>query len=331
MFDKRLHRLPEKPYSDDDKKFSELCTSDSKINTNSKDPKLVCRWRSIWLPYFRVAEEVLHWSPYISLYYDVITDRETQHITQIAKNQLYTGVTVGKEGHQLDDRRSSHVTFIDDWDAPVVNWVSRRVERLTNLDLAVNYVRERFYQSNAEPMQVVNYGLGGHYSFHLDPIMFDTPDTEHVVVGSGDRLATFLLYLSDVEQGGATIFPKLNLAVAPVKNSALFWYSFKPSGELDELTAHAACPVLIGEKWVSNKWILNYGNTFKRRCGLTRKDTQLDIDEWMRRDWKPTDKMVKQMEKARKRIPMTRKQRREHFFNRLNARLMGTTDNIKFT
>lgn len=31
---------------------------------------------------------------------------------------------------------------------------------------------------------------------------------------------------------------------------------------------HAACPVIVGSKWVANKWIHEAGNEFTRPCGL---------------------------------------------------------------
>ena len=34
-----------------------------------------------------------------------------------------------------------------------------------------------------------------------------------------------------------------------LQNAAIFWYNYKRSGEMDDLSLHAACPVLIGEKW----------------------------------------------------------------------------------
>ena len=36
---------------------------------------------------------------------------------------------------------------------------------------------------------------------------------------------TFMVYLSDVEAGGHTVFPNLGLSVPPVRGSALFWHT----------------------------------------------------------------------------------------------------------
>lgn len=55
--------------------------------------------------------------------------------------------------------------------------------------------------------------------------------------------------MSDVEAGGATVFPHLDVALRPKKGTAAFWYNLLPSGEGDARTRHAACPVLTGFKW----------------------------------------------------------------------------------
>ncbi|KAK6020444.1 hypothetical protein OSTOST_13902, partial [Ostertagia ostertagi] len=55
-------------------------------------------------------------------------------------------------------------------------------------------------------------------------------------------------------------------------NDALFWYNLLKHGDGDSRTRHAACPVLVGVKWVSNKWIHERGNEFRRRCGAKMSD-----------------------------------------------------------
>lgn len=72
--------------------------------------------------------------------------------------------------------------------------------------------------------------------------------------------------MDEVQKGGYTAFPYLKLRIPAVKNAAVFWYNLLPSGEGDSRTRHAACPVILGEKWVVNKWITILDQTFTRPC-----------------------------------------------------------------
>lgn len=140
--------------------------------------------------------------------------------------------------------------------------VDERIAFLTGLNL-----------TSAEDLQVLHYKGGGHYDCHWDwgsnngKGVNREYDEDTVGGPVGGRVATFLIYLSEVEAGGATVFPGLGLGVRPRLGLGLFWFNLLASGEGDKWTRHAACPVL-GEattKWVANKWLHERGNDPGRR------------------------------------------------------------------
>jgi prolyl 4-hydroxylase len=80
------------------------------------------------------------------------------------------------------------------------------------------------------------------------------------LLSCGPRILTFFLYLSDVEEGGETVFPTLNIKVKPKKGRALLWPSVldeDPENQ-DPRTTHAAATVIKGKKYAANAWIHLY-------------------------------------------------------------------------
>lgn len=72
--------------------------------------------------------------------------------------------------------------------------------------------------------------------------------------------------MTTVEMGGDTVFPYLNLKIPSIKGAAAFWHNLKDSGDDEYFTRHASCPVLLGDKWVANKWMHEHGQEFRRPC-----------------------------------------------------------------
>ncbi|XP_052086512.1 prolyl 4-hydroxylase subunit alpha-2-like [Mytilus californianus] len=105
----------------------------------------------------------------------------------------------------------------------------------------------------AENFQIVNYGIGGEYKPHYD--WFEDRYVSSRMHTGTNRILTILFYLSNVEFGGSTVFPHLNIAVPPKKGSALFFTNLDEKGHGDSLTLHAGCPVFFGSKWIANKWV----------------------------------------------------------------------------
>ncbi|WOL11930.1 putative prolyl 4-hydroxylase 3 [Canna indica] len=122
---------------------------------------------------------------------------------------------------------------------------------------------------HGEGFQVLHYEVGQMYIPHHD-YFFD----EYIIENKGQRVATLLMYFSDVEEGGETFFPhaevnntslpwhnelsqcaKMGLGVKPKMGDALLFYNMKPDATMDPQSLHGGCPVVRGNKWSAAKWL----------------------------------------------------------------------------
>ncbi|WP_052749371.1 2OG-Fe(II) oxygenase [Rheinheimera mesophila] len=127
-----------------------------------------------------------------------------------------------------------------------------------NLDIVLFWLHERITrhaglsQAQAEPAAVIQYLPGQEYKVHLDilPVGSDFVLPEQ----GGQRQVTALLYLNDDMRGGDTAFPKLNLAVKPVRGSLLVFHNCDERGDYYPDSLHCGTAVEQGEKWVMSCW-----------------------------------------------------------------------------
>ena len=105
-----------------------------------------------------------------------------------------------------------------------------------------------------EPPQIFHYALGQEIKPHHD-FMFDGktgygPDGTY----TGDRLATFLLYLNDGYEGGELEFPYAQYSYKGRTGDGIFFAGYT-GGKADPRSLHGARPVTRGEKFILSQWI----------------------------------------------------------------------------
>ncbi|XP_060074824.1 prolyl 4-hydroxylase subunit alpha-1-like isoform X2 [Ylistrum balloti] len=262
---KHERQLDEYRNSEEFATYEKLCRGET-THVYKHRHQLVCRYHTnnmnplLILSPMRMEE--IYLDPYLIFFHQALTDNEMEVIKDLATPRLGRATVHNAKTGKLETAtyRISKSAWLKDEDDLVIQRVNRRIEASTGLDMAT-----------AEDLQIANYGLGGHYEPHFD---FARKEEKHAFksLGTGNRIATWLTYMSDVEAGGATVFPYIGVKIFPEKGGAAFWYNLYKSGEGIYNTRHAACPVLVGAKWVSNKWIHERGQEFRRRCGLHPDD-----------------------------------------------------------
>ncbi|CAM4343210.1 unnamed protein product [Caretta caretta] len=244
--------------------YEELCQTLGSQPTQYQIPALHCSYETNDSPYLilqPVKRELLRLQPYVALYHDFVSDLEAEQIKGLAAPWLQRSVVASEEKQQKAEYRISKSAWLKDTVDPVIVSLDQRIAALTGLNIRPPY---------AEYLQVVNYGIGGHYEPHFDHAT--SRKSPLYRMKSGNRLATVMIYLSSVEAGGSTAFIYANLSVPVVKNAALFWWNLHRNGAGNGDTLHAGCPVLAGDKWVANKWIHEHGQEFRRQCGPDPND-----------------------------------------------------------
>jgi len=105
----------------------------------------------------------------------------------------------------------------------------------------------------AEPMVMLHYGPGQEYFPHRDYLPPETLAANQPE--AGQRAVTLLCYLSEVEAGGQTLFPKPNRLVTPSAGRAVAFWNLDDEGRPDPDSLHAGLPVQRGEKWLATLWL----------------------------------------------------------------------------
>ena len=229
-----------------------------------------------------ITMQTISESPRVFLVENFLSEAEIEYLVNHAKGRLERShVGIGKE--TFHNQRTSKTA----WDTS--SKTSRTIQHR-----AYDLVRQPYARNTADAIQVIKYDRGQMYLLHTDyfKVGYDTLDSSQP--DGTNRIVTLFMYLSDVEAGGATVFPHATthakvaddrsvvtppkdllqainvenkkmadcslekaLKVHPKRGRAVLFYNQKPDGTLDIEAEHGGCPVAVGHKWAANVWIWN--------------------------------------------------------------------------
>lgn len=184
--------------------------------------------------------------PRIILYGNVFTDDECQQLIEASQPKLERSQTISaKDGSfEIHEYRTSRGTFFNRLETPIVEIFDQRLCELAGCLL-----------SHTEDLQVLNYGVNQEYKPHHDYFPDEIETSVIHKANGGQRIATMVAYLNDVEFGGDTVFPYFGISIKPVKGSVLYFENCDKRGNTDVFSLHGGAPIVKGEKWIATKWV----------------------------------------------------------------------------
>ncbi|KAL4318107.1 hypothetical protein GQ457_18G016070 [Hibiscus cannabinus] len=202
--------------------------------------------------------QVLSWRPRAYYFPNFATAEQCERVIKMAKVNLRpSGLALrkGETEENTKETRTSSGTFLSASQdkTGTLNFIEKKIAKVTSIP-----------QSHGESFNILRYEIGQKYDCH-----YDSFNPSEYGPQSSQRVASFLLYLSDVEEGGETMFPFENdkrvkgynyrqcvgLKIKPRRGGGLLFYSLFLNGTIDPASLHGSCPVIKGEKWVATKWI----------------------------------------------------------------------------
>jgi prolyl 4-hydroxylase len=185
-------------------------------------------------------------APRVVLFGGFLSDAECDELVALSARKLERSTVVNAATGEYDVHpdRTSEGTHFTRGENPLIRRIENRISELVSCPV-----------ENGEPIQILHYTPGAEYKPHFDFFDPTFEGNDKVLAMGGQRIATLIMYLNDVEAGGSTVFPDVGLDVLPKKGNALYFAYATEDGQLDRRTLHGGSPVGRGEKWIATKWL----------------------------------------------------------------------------
>lgn len=184
--------------------------------------------------------------PNLALLGELLSPAECAQLIELARPRLRPSTVVDPQTglDVVAGYRNSLGMFFRPGESAFISRLDRRFAEVMSLPA-----------ENGEGLQVLRYGEGGGTAPHFDFVAPTNAANQASLARSGQRRSTLLVYLTDVEAGGETEFPRAGVTVQPRRGHAIYFESCNSRGQLDALSLHAGRPVARGEKWIVTKWM----------------------------------------------------------------------------
>ena len=148
----------------------------------------------------------------------------------------------GKDERIISDQRTSKETFLPYSQHSYFKYIDQQLSKVMCLNPFLG-----------EIIHGQKYEIGEYYKEHGDYFR-EGEDFNTYCEWMGQRSWTTMIYLNDVEEGGETHFPLLNLKLKPKEGTLLAWNNLQKDGTPNENTKHEALPPKSGKKYIITKW-----------------------------------------------------------------------------
>ena len=199
----------------------------------------------------KIADNVIMHSadPILYVVNDFLSNDECDAFIEASKGKLKPSTVISPEKHIQHESRTSENCWIEHNANEMIHEVSKRLSILVQMPIR-----------NAEQYQLVYYKKGTEYKPHFDSFDYETEDGKKNWEPGGQRMITVIAYLNDVEEGGETGFPELDITIPPKKGDTVVFHNTIQDDasstypKINPRALHGGMPVIKGEKWMVNLW-----------------------------------------------------------------------------
>ena len=196
--------------------------------------------------------------PLVVYFDDVLDEDELNYLVDTATPRFERSKVAGPDGVPIPDKtRTSETAWIYMHESETARRIVNKVAKLAG-----------FTAEYAEDIGINKYEKSQEFRPHFDYMQEEQLGANNEFRNC-QRSATILIYLSDVESGGETVFMRSggyefdannpdHLSISPKRGRVLVWYSMHPFTErVDDRTLHAGSPVEAGVKIASTVFLRN--------------------------------------------------------------------------